>query len=466
MNTTPCTKLHLFIDGELSAAEADAFRQHLTRCAECEVGLRDLLQLELLASRALGTAGGEAPQKVTPLRPWLHRAYRTAVPVALAAGLAAVGVFRFQAEPEMPAEVWLANADSRTMEARLSHPKADRFRPFNPMRGTAQAHDVLPLRPLAELEERQDYQGIAAAYALRGDWQQAEAFLARAPESVDKSNDRAVMALNKAQWEEALGLLSGALRQEPGHPQALWNRGLALRGLDLKQRAEQTFRQVAALAEQEQGWRAEAVRKADELRGELREEEERWKRQVAQARQKLAAGVEAGDVQALAQQPAVARAALYEAVRTATTPGGVTALLPLARELDRVGGGAVLQDYVKETAARDFGVRAPLVREYVKLLEGHPSPGALDVLRRSEAQDLYFGAVLHLGVAVKDGEALKALQRFAHASRDPWLHLLVDRERARAEDAAGRAEPAEQILLTALRTCKAYSGQFRCAELN
>ncbi|MFP2910678.1 zf-HC2 domain-containing protein, partial [Pyxidicoccus sp. 3LFB2] len=82
---TPCTKLHLFVDGELSATEADAFRHHLTRCAECEVGLRDLLQLELLASRALAGANGEHADgagKVTPLRPWLHRAYRAAVPVA------------------------------------------------------------------------------------------------------------------------------------------------------------------------------------------------------------------------------------------------------------------------------------------------------------------------------------------------------------------------------------------------
>ena len=69
---TPCTKLHLFVDGELSATEADAFRHHLTRCAECEVGLRDLLQLELLASRALAGAGGEPVEHarmVTPLRP-------------------------------------------------------------------------------------------------------------------------------------------------------------------------------------------------------------------------------------------------------------------------------------------------------------------------------------------------------------------------------------------------------------
>ena len=464
---TPCTKLHLFVDGELSAAEADAFRQHLTRCEDCEVGLRDLLQLELLASRALAGTGGEQAEsgKVTPLRPWLHRAYRAAVPVALAAGLAAVAVYRLQAEPRMPSEVWLASADSRMLAARLSHPEADRFRPFVPMRGTAASSEVLPLRPLAALEERQDFSGIAAAYALRGDWQQAEAFLARAPESADKENDRAVVAMSRQRWEEALELLGGALRQEPKHPQALWNRGLALRERGLLQQAEASFREVAALPAQDAGWKEEAESRANELR-DLREAEgARWRKQVKDAWEQLAAGT--ADVKQLAQQPAVARAALYESVRTALTPGAVAALLPLAAELDRVGGGAVLQDYVREMAKRDFGVRASLAREYKKLVaEGQLSPGLLDTLRRSKEWDLYFGALVYTGEAQKDAEALKALKRFAHDSRDPWLNLVAERERARGEGLAGRTGTAEQLLLATLRTCEAYDKLFHCAEIN
>jgi tetratricopeptide (TPR) repeat protein len=468
MNTTPCTKLHLFIDGELPEGEAEAFRQHLTRCAECEVGLRDLLQLELLAARALGTVEAEAPAKVVPLRPWQHRTVRAAVPLALAAGLATVGVFQLQAEPGMPPEVYLADASARMMAARLSHPEADRWKEFGPMRGPAQAPEPLPLRPLAKLEERKDYRGIAAAYALRGDWQQAEAFLARAPESADTLNDRAAVALSKQNWEEALGYLSGALRKEPRHPQALWNRGLALREAQLLHRAEESFRQVAAMPEQEQGWRTEALARAEELRVKVREEEARWSQQVRDTRLKLVAGVDADAVRQLVQpsQRAVTRAALYEAVRTAPTAGAVSALLPLAQELDRDGGGTVLQDYVKSVAARDFGKRAPLALEYAKLLDNPASPGVLDMLRHSDEQDLYVGALLLTGAAVKDPEALNALQRFSHASRDPWLHLLMERERARVLDAAGNRESAEQKLLTALHTCKAYEGRFRCAELH
>ncbi|NMO17368.1 zf-HC2 domain-containing protein [Pyxidicoccus fallax] len=463
---TPCTKLHLFVDGELSATEAEAFRHHLTRCAECEVGLRDLLQLEMLASRALegtGVEEAEASRKVTPLRPWLHQAYRAAVPVALAAGLAAVGVFHFQAEPELPGEVWLANATERQLDARLSHPKADRFRPFVPLRGTTHTAEVLPLRPLAELEERQDFQGIAAAYALRGDWQQAEAFLTRAPDSADKDNDLAVVAMSRGRWEDALGLLGGALRREPKHAQALWNRGLALQGRGLKRLAEVSFREAAALPEQEEGWRQEAQGRAADLHDSLETEGARWRKQVLDASTRLAQGT--ADLKELMRQPALAREAFYEAVRTAPSAAAVTALTPVAKELDRVGGGSVLQDYVKDIAARDFAVRAPLAGDYAKLLNGDLTPGLLDTLRRSQEWDLYFGALVHTGAAAKDAEALKALARFAHASRDPWLTLLADRERAWSDDMRGRAS-AEQLLLNTLRTCEAYTRLFNCTQIN
>jgi tetratricopeptide (TPR) repeat protein len=464
---TPCTKLHLFVDGELSATEAEAFRHHLTRCAECEAGLRDLLQLELLASRALAGTGGEqaAPlRKVTQLRPWLHRAYRTAVPVALAAGLAAVAVVRFQAEPELPGEVWLASATDRQLDARLSHPKADRFRPYVPLRGTAHTAEVLPLRPLAELEERQDFRGIAAAYALRGDWQQAEAFLSRAPDSADKDNDLAVVAMSRSRWEDALGLLGGALRREPRHAQALWNRGLALQGRGLRRLAEGAFRDAATLPEQEEGWRQEAEARARDLRDSLETEGARWRKEVREASRRLSSG--AVDVKREMQHPALAREALYEAVRTAPSPAAVMALMPLARELDRVVGGAtVLQDYVRDVGARDFTARAPLARDYAKLLEGELVPGLLDTLRRSRESDLHFGALVHTGAAARDVEALRALERFADTSRDPWLRLLAERERAWGEDMRGRPS-AEQHLLRTLRTCEAYSRVFNCAQIN
>ena len=464
---TPCTNLHLFVDGELSAPDAEVFRQHLGRCPECEAGLRDLLQLELLASRALGGASvaEPPPAKVTPLRPWMQRVSRTVVPVALAAGLAAVGVFRFQSQPEAPSDVWLAAADVRTLEARLSHPMADRFLPYEPMRGTSGAANPLPLRPLAELEEQQDFRGIAAAYALRGDWQQAESFLARAPASADRDNDRAVVALSGQRWEEALNLLGGALRQEPRHAQALWNRGLALRGLGLLKQAEASFRDVASLPGQEAGWKVAAEKRANELRALRDAEAARWQRLVRETWTQLTE--KTADASYLVQQqPAVTRAAFYEAVRTATSAGAAASLLPLAAALDRLGEGTVLQDYVRDAAARDFQVRAPLAEDYARLMKGAAVPGLLERLRVSQETDLYVGALLHTGEAARDAEALKAVQRYAHGTRDPWLNLLAERERARSEEASGRAANAEHLLLATLRTCGAYNKLFPCAEIN
>ncbi|WNZ63222.1 hypothetical protein QEG98_05470 [Myxococcus sp. MxC21-1] len=166
------------------------------------------------------------------------------------------------------------------------------------------------------------------------------------------------------------------------------------------------------------------------------------------------------------QQPAVTRAALYEAVRTATSADAVASLLPFASALDRLGEGTVLQDYVRDVAARDFKVRAPLAEDYARLVKGALVPGLLERLRASQETDLYVGALLHTGEAARDAESLKALQRYAHGSRDPWLNLLAERERARSEEASGRAANAEHLLLATLRTCGAYNTLFPCAEIN
>ncbi|WP_267145507.1 zf-HC2 domain-containing protein [Myxococcus dinghuensis] len=473
---TPCTninRLHLFVDGELSAPDAEAFRQHLTRCAECEAGLRDLLQLELLASRALGGAAvaepepDALPQNVTPLRSRLKRAYQVAVPLAVAAGLAAVGLLRFQATPEIPGEVWLASADTRTFEARLSHPRADRFLPYGPMRGTSQTSEMLPLRPLAELEERKDFRGIAAAYALRGDWQQAEAFLGREPDSADKLNDLAVVALSRQRYEEALGLVSRALALDPRHSQALWNRALVLRERDLLDRAAASFDTVASLGED--GWSNEARRMAAELRTQLAEERVRWKRQVNDAWQTLS-GDGAWDAKQLAQRPVVARAALYEAARTVTSKERALALLPLARELDAIGGGSVLQDYVRQVAGKDFAARSPLALGYAGLLRHSESKkdttSLMDMLRRSGERDIYFGALVQTGAAVTDATALGALRGFAEGTPDPWLHLLAEREVIRRELAAGHTAQAEKQLMDAMLTCNGLGNIAPCMELN
>ena len=75
----------------------------------------------------------------------------------------------------------------------------------------------LPLRPLAEMEERKDFRGIVAAYVLHGQWQQAQAVLAREPASLARDNDLAVVALHEGRNQAALELLDAVVRAEPRH---------------------------------------------------------------------------------------------------------------------------------------------------------------------------------------------------------------------------------------------------------
>ncbi|NOK16597.1 zf-HC2 domain-containing protein [Corallococcus carmarthensis] len=271
-----CTRLHLFMDGELSESDAEGFRSHLPRCAACEGGLRDLLQLELLAARALGTGVAEQPASkpqgnVVALGAWVRKNARVVAPLAMAASLCAIFVPRMLPAADVPAVVFLANQTTRELEARLSDPRADIHRPYSPMRGGADGLEAgkvtLPLRPLAEMEERKDFRGIVAAYVLHGQWQQAQAVLAREPESLERDIDLSVVALQEGRYQDALNRLDQqVLPKAPRNPQALWNRALALRALGQKDSAAAAFDQVAGL--KEPGWSDEARGLAKGLREE------------------------------------------------------------------------------------------------------------------------------------------------------------------------------------------------------
>ncbi|NOK33599.1 tetratricopeptide repeat protein [Corallococcus exercitus] len=272
-----CTRLHLFMDGELSESDAEGFRNHLPRCAACEGGLRDLLQLELLAARALGTGVVEQPAakpegNVVALGEWVRRNARVVAPLAMAASLCAIFVPRMMPAAEVPAVVFLDNQTTRELEARLSDPRADKHRPYSPMRGGADGAEAgkvtLPLRPLAEMEERKDFRGIVAAYVLHGQWQQAQAVLAREPASHKRNIDLSVVALQDGRYQDALKQLESVLLEDPGNPQALWNRGLALRALGQKEDAAAAFDKVAE--GKEPGWSDEARDLAKGLREEAR----------------------------------------------------------------------------------------------------------------------------------------------------------------------------------------------------
>lgn len=271
-----CKKLYRFLDGELESGDEEHFRLHLALCPACASGLHDAMQLEMLSVQALcgAVAHNDAPPPPAPLRtPWrLHLPrgrwlYALAAVVALGLGaLAAV----MSGDGFRPGDVWRPEASARELEARIAYPAADRYLPYVPVRtGPGDGADLaaeppVSLRALAALEERGDLHGIAAAYLVRGELHQAADFLSRSPPSLDRNNDRAVLAMATGDWRDALELLEGVLRQAPDHPQALWNRALVLRALGRPLQAAEAFEAVARRGEP--GWSEEAGIRALALR--------------------------------------------------------------------------------------------------------------------------------------------------------------------------------------------------------
>ena len=273
-----CDKLYLFLDGELGPVDEDNYRHHLARCGPCASGLHEAMQLELLSQQVL--RGVKSPVTLVPpleaprvererrrLPGWVPRGRQALGAVlALAASVATLVLFA-PLLGDVSSEVWMAQAPTRLLEARVTYPRASGHRPYAPMRGgTGTASDTLPLRKLADLEAREDLHGIAAAYLVRKDWRQAEDFLRRMPPSPDRDCDQAIIALEQGRTGEALTLLEGVLRQVPTHPQALWNRALVLRELGLTLQAAEAFEAVARQGEP--GWSEEALLRARALRWE------------------------------------------------------------------------------------------------------------------------------------------------------------------------------------------------------
>ncbi|GMU00096.1 hypothetical protein KH5H1_42150 [Corallococcus caeni] len=271
-----CKKLYRFLDGELESGDEEHFRLHLALCRACASGLHDAMQLEMLSVQALcgAVAHNDAPPPPSsvraPFRLTLPRGrWRQALGAVLAMGLGAFAAF-MTGDGFRPKDAWRADASARGLEARIAYPAADRYLPYVPVRTGAgdpaelAAEPPVPLRTLAALEERGDLHGIAAAYLVRGELRQASDFLSRSAPSVDRDNDRAVVAMAAGDFRGALDLLEGVLRQAPDHPQALWNRALALRAMGLPLQAAEAFEAVARRGEP--GWSEEAGIRARALR--------------------------------------------------------------------------------------------------------------------------------------------------------------------------------------------------------
>ncbi|HVG60988.1 MAG TPA: CHAT domain-containing protein [Hyalangium sp.] len=464
---SPCDNVAQFVDGELPPESAETFRLHLGDCTKCQREIHELLQYDLLGHEQLQIDAAQAPagRPLAPVIPlWRRPAFMVGAALA-AALLILVGVqLSVPAGPRQ--DVWLAERPQRLLEARLSHPGADRHRPPAPrMMGSDAPVAALPLEELARLE-KSDPQGLAAAYLVRSDPSLANQALQRL-QGLDRSpeveNDRAVVMLLKSRPRDALRIVDGVLAEHPRHPQALWNRGLALRELGLPLLAARTFTEVAAL--KEPGWSEEAAQRAESLKQESFTRRDRWQA-FAKAGADLINAVPASLPEGFSHAPIV-RLHFYDAVRAAPSRERALALLPLARELDALAGGRVLADYVQRVAEADFSKRAPLARDYAALaqrrLSREDQERLLSTLRASGQDDLLVGTIVRMGAVSRN---LKVLEAYAAATKDPWFQMMAAQERAVADRNAGHFVRATQTLLEVRSLCAQAGLEYRCIYID
>ncbi|WPB79968.1 CHAT domain-containing protein [Archangium violaceum] len=460
-------QVHAFADGELEPAQADAFRQHLGVCEQCQAELGDILQLQAMGER-LGAQPAVAPveqPKARAFRPaWRRR--QTLLAVGLGGALAAVMALVVMSGPRLKEEpVALALAPTRSMEARLSWQGASGWRPYGVKRsGEERPREQLSLKVLAALEEARDWHGLAVAQLLAGEPGRAAEALKQAGRSPGEDSDRAALALSRGALEEALVLLEGVLERAPRHPAALWNRALVLRELGLDLLSAEGFRQVEALGEP--GWSEEGRQRAEAVERSTQQRQQRWKA-AWEACKALAAQGTSLPEGTVREAPGLVRKYLYLSAWSAPTAERVRALLPVARELDSTYGGQVLEHYVERTARRDFRTRGPLATTFSQVLAGKAlEPAAAErFLRGLEAAgelDILLGALPLLN------RLPAQLDVYAAAARsvgDPWFDSSTELQRAQAQVAASRLAQAEQILLEALPACERLRLGSRCGEL-
>lgn len=456
-----CDDLDLYFDGELPADQRAAFEAHLGGCPRCQAGLHELMQLTIASLPAAEAAA--APPKVVPLL--RRRALWVAAPL-LAAAAAAVLYLRgpgpgpedMSHRPDTIATLELG--PTRGLAARLSYAPADAHRPYTVLRSAAAPGEVIALTELARLEAAGDLRGLAAAHTLRGELAQAAAVLARSEPSPDRDSDRAAVALAQGDAEAALSLAEAALSARPEHPQARWNRALALRELDLPRAAAAAFTAIAAAEVDAPGWADEARTLAEALLREPAARERMFAAAQAAGEALISDGTPLPDAVVQAA-PSLARLYLYDAARAAPSADRVHALAPLAAQLDRLAGGHVLTDMLTKTAAADFAVRAPLARAYAALALGRSDDGD-DLAAQAERagqHDISLGARVHAGLVARD---LAGFLR--HAGDDPWLRMLAAQEQAAAQLQAGAYADAEATLAAGLALCGPGLG-YRCARL-
>jgi hypothetical protein len=483
--TKPCEQVDAFFDGELSAADADAFRAHLATCLDCPAALVALAELEGIASahrsEVLERLRKEAPSPAPRLaftpasiarRPrWRRTAplFAGAVAIAAAAAWLLVGR-RALPPPPAPASVALLDSPARSLEGRLSYAPADRYRPYDVQRSVDPAHrERVSLDALARLEKEKDYLGLAAGLLLSGDRDRASEVLDHAGKSTAADVDRAVVELGRGRFEEALDLLAPILEKDPKNGPAQWNMALVLRDMHLDLSAADAFEKVAALGEP--GWGAEATAQAKASRDEWNDRVAHW-RAAKKAGLAMVANGAVPDPDLVRRYPSYLTRFLYHALRAAPTRDDVLAFLPLATALDGNDGDAKAFRVraVKRMAAGNFAKRAPLAKEYraqfpqwIALTFDRPAIESFFArARAAKEDDLAFGAIELTHLIDRDADAMGPI---ASAEDDPWLSLLAQDARGYRETMREDFARAETTLRGAIAACDAKHLDYLCAKI-
>lgn len=157
-------------------------------------------------------------------------------------------------------------AQPRTHEWRVSLAAADRYRPYNPLRGGEGNQVGRAPVDLAALDKPGRRHALGVAQLLAGMLTRAESTLATGArvDSADELNDRAALAIAQGRRQEAETLLDRALAMSASHPQALWNRALLLELRGDRDAAAALFARIALAGEP--GWADEARARVERLR--------------------------------------------------------------------------------------------------------------------------------------------------------------------------------------------------------
>jgi hypothetical protein len=480
--TDPCEQLHLYVDGELSPDEQVELELHLATCDACSQELPRLLALLSVLDTALDARAqkpaaprltlvpGAGEPEVIQARPTPRRRrplwFASAALVAAAA--AVLLTWRLARTPsDAPVVASLAPElrPTRSLEARLSYPGADRYRPLDNMRG-AKSSEAISLDSMSRLDRAKDWHGVAVASLLAGERERAARFFEQAPPGPEVDSDRAALELmdgSDAALERALTDVDRALAASPNLPGALWNRALVLAGLNLPLAAAREFDRVVAL--NEPGWSDEARKYAAAQRQGVEQRRTRWKQVQNAGRRLLEDGTPVP--KELTSVTGELTRVLYEAVRSAPSRERALALAPLAQQLDVAYGSDRLARYVQRIAASDFQVRMPFADAYRELiLKGGMTDAAIDgllaKLDKAGLDDIWMGATIWTGRVARH---LDDYRRRAQASGDPWFAVIAEHETAKAAIARGEFVAAERQLHSALATAQRQRLAYRALLL-